>query len=308
LIVSASYKTDIPAFYGEWFLNRLNAGHCCVVNPYNQRVSRIALDRASVDGIVFWTKNAGPFLKRLEQVATLGFPFMFQYTINAYPRELESYVIDSRKSIKHVAHISNVYGPRVVVWRYDTIVFSSLTDPSFHLRNFSSLASKLEGYVDEVVISFMHVYGKTERNLTKASHTHDFSWSDPTIREKRELADRLVRIAANHGLRLSVCSQKDFVVDNAYEARCVDADRLSDVAGRPIRAKLKGNRPECGCFETRDIGEYNTCPQGCVYCYAVTDNPLAKERFRAHDANSEFLFPPSERALASQASAQLPLL
>ena len=311
MIISASYKTDIPAFYGDWFVNRLRADSCKVVNPYNARISRVPLDRTSVDGIVFWTKNAGPFLPHLEAVSALGYPFVVQYTINGYPRALESAVIDASRSIQHVRYISEKYGPRVPVWRYDTIIISTLTPPTFHLENFTRIAQQLEGAVDEVVISFMHLYDKTRRNLVRAATERGFDWQDPPTEEKRELGSRLVAIAAQYGIRLSVCSQPSFVVDGAAEARCVDADRLQELAGHRITARLHGNRKQCGCFESRDIGEYNTCPQGCVYCYAVVNTRLAKERFGLHDPKSEFLFAPPPGAIEvdpQRERAQLPLI
>ena len=311
MIISASYKTDIPAFYGEWFLNRLHAGYCKVVNPYNNRISCVPLDRASVDSIVFWTKNAGPFLHRLDAVAALGYPFVVQYTINGYPRALESAVIDAARSTEHVRRISEHFGPRVAVWRYDTIVFSSLTPLSFHLDNFTRIAQKLEGAVDEVVISFMHLYDKTRRNLDRAATEREFVWYDPPTDEKRELASLLAAIAIQHGIRLSICSQPSFVVDGVTEARCVDADRLEALVGHKVKARLHGNRKQCGCFESRDIGEYNTCPQGCVYCYAVINTKLARNRFGAHDPQSEFLFapPPSATEIEPErVRAQLPLI
>lgn len=310
MIISASYKTDIPAFYGEWFLNRLRDGYCKVVNPYNQRVSRVALDRRSVEGIVFWTKNAGPFLDGLGAVAALGYPFVVQYTINGYPRALESAVIDAARSVRHVRHISNTFGARVPVWRYDTIIFSSLTPPQFHRENFTRIAQQLEGAVDEVVISFMHLYAKTRRNLVRAATEQGFEWRDPSAQEKRDLVADLHAVAHRHGIRLSICSQPDFVVDGVTEARCVDAERLESLAGKHIRARLRGNRLQCGCFESRDIGEYNTCPQGCVYCYAVVNNSLAKERFARHNPQSAFLFDPplGAREEAQRIRSQLPLL
>jgi hypothetical protein len=311
MIISASYKTDIPAFYGDWVLNRLRDGYCMVVNPYNARISRVPLDRASVDGIVFWTKNAGPFLKHLEVVAGLGYPFVVQYTINGYPRALEAAVIDASRSIRHVRHISDTFGPRVPVWRYDTIIFSTLTPPEFHRENFARLARQLEGSVDEVVISFMHLYEKTRRNLDNAASEYAFVWSDPNVDAKREFVSELALIAGRHGMKLSICSQPALIVNGAIEARCVDAERLESLAGHHIGARLRGNRKQCGCFESRDIGEYNTCPQGCVYCYAVVNTPLAKRRFDKHDPTSPFLFAPPSGAKyveSTQERAQLPLL
>lgn len=297
MIISVSYKTDIPAFYGDWFMNRLRAGFCKTLNPYNRQVLRVSLRPTDVDGFVFWTKNIGPFVVHLAEVRRLGFPFVVQHTINGYPRVLEQAVVDAEKSVEHVQRVAEEYGPRVCVWRYDTIVQSSVTPREYHVETFSRLAKGLEGATDEVVISFAHLYQKTLRNMERAATDHDFTWSDPLNEWKRGLLVELTQIAAAHRIRLTVCSQPQFVVAGSGEARCVDADRLKEIAGTSFKAKLKGNRKECGCFEARDIGEYDTCPHGCVYCYAVQNRPLALERFRRHDPESEFLFPPPADAV-----------
>lgn len=293
MIISASYKTDIPTFYGDWFVNRLEAGYCKVVNAYNGRVSRVSLRREDVDGLVFWTKNLGPFLTYLPYVRDRGFPFIVQYTINGYPRALETNVTDSPRSIEHVRQVARTYGPRAVVWRYDTILFSSLTNTDYHLANFERLAQQLAGHVDEVVISFAHLYQKTLRNVNAAAREHAFDWWDPPADEKRALVSELVQRADAHRIRLTVCSQADYLVPGAGEARCVDAKRFEALIGQPLRAGVKGNRKGCGCYESRDIGEYDTCPHGCIYCYAVRNQAVAKERFRKHDSQSEFLFQPA---------------
>lgn len=292
MIISASYKTDLPTFYAPWFLNRLRAGYCKTVNPYGGQIYTIDLRPDAVDGFVFWTKNVGPFLPALHEVHSRGHPFILQYAINGYPRELEHAVTDAARSIDHARHIAATYGPRVIVWRYDPIVFSSLTPPEFHERNFARLAAALEGATDEVVISFAQIYRKTLRNMTAAARESNFTWLDPPDEQKQSLAARLTQIAAAHRIQLTVCSQRTYVVPGAAEARCVDARRLEDIARRPISAKPRGNRPDCACHASRDIGAYDTCPHGCVYCYAVTNRPLAQRRYRHHDPNGEFLFPP----------------
>lgn len=294
MIISASYKTDIPTFYGRWFANRLRASFCKIVNPYNNKVSVVSLRPDDVDGFVFWTKNIGPFLDRLADIHALGLPFVVQHTINGYPRELEQAVVDAERAVQHIHSISERYGPRVCVWRYDTILLSSLTTRSFHLDTFAQLAKALAGAIDEVTISFVRLYSKTIRNVTNAARDAGFDWFDPKDEWKRALVGELTTIAAIYNIRLTVCSQPDYLVTGAFEARCIDADRLADVLGRKIVVSERGNREGCRCAQARDIGEYDTCPHGCVYCYAVQDRTLALERFRNHDPESEFLFPPSD--------------
>ena len=297
MIISASYKTDIPTFYGDWFATRLRAGYCKTLNPYNRRIQRVSLRPEDVEGFVFWTKNVGPFIGHLAEVDRRGFPFVVQHTINGYPRVLEQAVVDAAKSVENVRRVAETYGPKVCVWRYDPIVLSSVTPREFHIETLSRLAKALEGATDEVVISLAHFYQKTLRNMRRAGEDHAFTWSDPSDEWKRSLLVELTEISAAHRIRLTVCSQPQFLVPGSGEARCVDAERLNEIGRTAFRAKLKGNRKECGCYEARDMGEYDTCPHGCVYCYAVQNRPLAQERFQQHDPNSEFLFAPPAAAV-----------
>jgi hypothetical protein len=297
MIISASYRTDIPAFYPAWFLNRFHAGWAKVVNPYGRQVTTVPL-RTGVEGFVFWTRNVGPFRAALEEVRAAGIPFMVQYTVTAYPRAVEASVIEAERSLALMEELAARHGPRAVVWRYDPVVFTSLTPADWHQDNFARLAGRLSGVVDEAVISFATIYRKTERNLAAAARAHGFTWWDPPAEEKRALATRLAAIAAENKLALTVCSQTELTVAGTEGARCVDAGRLRDVAGGwgltpAVTARQKGNRPGCFCSESRDIGEYDTCPHGCTYCYAVGSRSLAKRRHALHDSEGEFLFPPS---------------
>lgn len=292
MIISASYKTDIPAFYGEWFTRRLRAGFCKIVNPYNGQVLTVSLAPADVDGFIFWTKNVGPFLPCLTEVQERGYPFVVQYSINGYPRNLEYAIADIRRTAQHMQDLCTDFGPHATVWRYDPILLTSETPFDFHRRNFATLARMLEGSTNEVVISFAQMYRKTQQNLDRAATTAGFSWCDPTDEAKRVFVAELTGVAAAHHMRLSVCSQRQFLAGGALDARCVDAERLTLVGGKSIAAPVKGNRPDCGCFASRDIGHYDTCPHGCVYCYAVTNHTRAQERYHRHDPDDAFLFRP----------------
>ncbi len=297
MIISASYRTDIPTFYGEWFMNRLRAGYCKTVSPYGRRFYTIDLTPERVDGFVFWTKNIGPFLKYLPEVRQRGYPFIVQHTITGYPRELEYRVINYMHTVEHMKALADNYGSHVAVWRYDPIVISSLTNVDWHRRNFENLARALEGATDEVIISFAQIYKKTRRNMDWAAKEFGFNWQEHEAispEDIRNLIAELAQIANSYGMQMKICSQRDFLIPEiTQEARCVDAERLEKVSGKLLtnRIKLKGNREECGCYESRDIGEYDTCPHGCVYCYAVQHRDLALERYKRHDPTSEFLFP-----------------
>lgn len=292
MIISASYKTDIPCYYGEWFMRRLAAGYCKMVNPYSGQVYRISLQPEDVDGFVFWTRNIGPFLRHLPEVEKRGFPFIIQYTITDYPRAIEPSVVDARQSVEYVRRIAADFGPKRVVWRYDPILFTSLTPRERHLERFARLAQAMAGATDEVVVSFAQIYRKSKRNMDLAAGQHGFHWEDPPDETKLSLLRELRTIAEDCSMRLTVCAQDQYLVEGVRPARCVDAERLSAVAGRFLPVEHKGHRPDCGCYRSKDIGEYDTCTQGCIYCYAVQNRALAQRRHRLHDPEGEFLFTP----------------
>ena len=289
MIISASYKTDIPAFYGPWFINRLEAGFCKMVNPYGGQIYDVPLSPATVSGFVFWTRNLGPFVQNLPLLSERDYPFSVQYTITGYPKALDAATIAPEKAIAHLQALALSY-PHAGVWRYDPIVFTNLTPFDWHLENFASLAAKMEGMVDEVVVSFAQIYQKTKRNLDKAD---GLAWSDESAATKQALLAGLLPIAQRHGLHLTLCAQRDLLIDGVDDAACVDAERLGRMAGRLIGAKRKPHRDACGCWQSRDIGDYDTCPHGCAYCYAVRSRNLAKQRYKAHNPESPFLFEPA---------------
>ena len=283
MIVSASYRTDIPAFYGAWFAQRLEAGFCRVHNPYGGQTYEVALTVEAVDGFVFWTRNASPFLPQMAEVQRRGTPFVVQYSVLDYPRLLDPSVPPAAEQVRLMHRLAADYGPDAVVWRYDPVVFSSLTESRHHVASFGRLARALSAATDEVVISFVNPYRKARRRLDQVAQGGGFSWFDPDAGEKRRLAAELAAIAADHGMRLTLCSQAELLVPGAGAARCIDAERLARVAGRPIRAPRKGNRPDCLCHQSRDIGAYDSCPHGCLYCYGVASQQRAVARLRSHD-------------------------
>ena len=285
MIVSASYRTDIPAFYGPWFENRLDAGYCRVANSYGGAPYRVALDRGSVDGFVFWTRNPGPFMATLDRLAGTGYPFVIHITITGYKRILETSVIEPARAIELVRQIAGRFGPRVAVWRYDPIIETDASLLSMHAENFARLADGLAGATDEAVVSFAGLYRKTRRNLGRAG----LEYGDPPDAAKNDLLAELAGLAAARGMALSVCTQPALAAPGTRPARCIDSDRLSALAGRPIASREKANRPGCACHESRDIGAYDTCPHGCVYCYAVATRAKARAAHAAHDPENEFL-------------------
>ena len=289
MIVSASYRTDIPAFYGDWFMKRLSAGECLVANPYGGPPYRVLLDREAVDGFVFWTRNPIPFTDNLEEIHTHGYPFVVHVTIVGYPSAIDRSVPPVDVQVDAFIGLANSYGSAALVWRYDPIVLSSLTPAAFHLENFERICARLTGSTDEVVISFVNPYRKSRRNLDAAANRCGFNWWQADELEARALSREFASIGASNGMRVSLCAQPQFQIPEVHAAACVDAGRLARVSGRDVTSRRKGNRIGCLCHESRDIGAYDSCLHGCTYCYAVGDRQKSAERFKQHDPCAQML-------------------
>lgn len=305
MIISASYKTDIPAFYGDWFRARRLAGHCHVKNAWSGRDFKVSLRDADCSGFVFWTRNARPFRSELARTARTH-PFLLQYTVTGLPRWLERSVLPPEEACADIAAITAQYGGDAVVWRYDPILLTDQTPPDWHVETFTRLSRQLSGRVNEVVVSFAQIYRKTRRNLNAATTRAAATWRDPDLAEKAELLEQLSGIASSYGMHLTACAQPALSPGFAPAARCIDAARLNRVAAQrghaPLTARTKGPRPGCLCAESRDIGAYNTCAHGCVYCYAVDDPVAARRAHRAHDATAENLSPAPVPKIPAEAS------
>lgn len=289
MIVSASYRTDIPAQYAAWFRRRLAAGFCRVRSPYGGPDLTVSLRPGEVDGFVFWTRNPGPFAPVLADLHRRGQPFVVQMTITGYPRALEEAVQPAARAVAQLRALAETYGPRVAVWRYDPVLFTGLTPPDWHRAQVARLADALAGAVDEVVVSLADEYRKTRRNLDRAACAAGFARQPPPADLDGFFAG-LAALAAARGMRMTACTEPALALP---AARCIDARRLADVAGRPLRARRRGNRPGCLCDESRDIGAYDSCAQGCAYCYAVADRARAKRNLQAHRPDGAFLLGPA---------------
>jgi hypothetical protein len=294
MIISASYRTDIPAFYNAWFSARLAAGEVWVKNPYGSKPYRVSLERKNVDGFVFWTRNWAPFAEAAAAVDAIKCPYFVQYTVTGYPKALEVGVPPAAHSIAVIARLAAAKGRAAAVWRYDPILFSSITPPGWHLENFAGLAKALRPHVEEVTVSFANIYRKTARNLAVAAAEHGFEWQDPPQDERRAFLQALAEIAADADMRLTVCSQPELEQPGVAGvevagAACIDVERLSRIAGVDLKARIKGNRPGCLCAESRDLGSYDTCAHGCTYCYAVNNREKAMLAVKQHDWRADML-------------------
>jgi hypothetical protein len=288
-VISASYKTDIPAFYGDWFRNRLDHGFVDVRNPYNNKLSRLSISPADVDAFVFWTRNAAPFLPVLSEKIEKHFPFYFQFTVTGYPKPIERSVIDDALAIQQIRDLSIRYGPHAVVWRYDPIFISELTPEAYHKKNFQRLARQLAGSVNEVTVSFTQLYAKTKRNLAQLEARYPVGFVDPSVSQKEGMVAWMQKSAKESGMRLTLCTQPHLEISDIRGAACIDGDRLSKVGCETRLAGMQKNRDGCLCISSRDIGSYDTCPHGCVYCYAVQSPSKVRAAVKNHDRSSSVL-------------------
>lgn len=289
MIISASRRTDIPAFYHEWFINRIKAGFLLQRNPYNaHQVKRVSLLPEDIDAIVFWTRNPAKMLAVLNNL--VNFKYYFQYTITGYPKILDTHGINPHKAISIFIELSNKIGYEKVIWRYDPIIISSATPIIEHKRLFKKIASNLAGYTNRVVISFADLYKKTERNLNLIP---DFTFHDIThlIEEINDLCSFFSDIARQHDMKISICAESLNLEHLGIEkGKCIDDRLLNDVFGIKVsNLKDTGQREACGCIKSVDIGQYNTCLHGCKYCYATFNEKTVKENIKKHNPYSPFI-------------------
>lgn len=288
-IISVSRRTDVPAFYGAWFIRRIRAGFAGVVNPYGGKRYVVSLKPQDVVCLVFWSKDFTPFLRHLDALDRLGYTFYFNYTLTALPAVFESNV-DKDAAFKSLTYLSDRYSPGHVNWRFDPIILSSITDSEFYVEAFERLAARLAGRVERCYFSFVTEYGKVKRNFLQLRTQTGIAIPDVHPDQKIALADRLAAIAERHGIRMYSCCGDYLLSDRIQKARCIDGaviERLFFPQG--FDHHVKPTRQECGCTESIDIGTYDTCPHGCVYCYANANKATANEAFRTHDVDSAFL-------------------
>lgn len=294
MIISASRRSDIPAFYSRWWMNRVRAGFVLVPHPFNTRqVRRIDLRPAAVDAIVFWTRHAAPLLPHLAELDDLGYAYYFQYTLTSYPRALEVHTPAMDQALTSFRALSTRIGPARVIWRYDPILLCNLLTVTDHLQQFARIAAALAGYTRQVVISFADLYGKAVRQLDKVpglAYVDILTCPD----QLATLLDGICQIAARYDLAVSSCAEAlDLDAWGIRHGRCIDADLLASACGRRVSAaKDPGQRPACGCARSVDIGQYDTCPHGCTYCYANRSQALAARHLAAHDPESPLLYGP----------------
>ena len=314
-VISASRRTDIPAFYSRWLLNRIRAGFCHWLNPFASQVYRVSLAPEDCLALVFWTRNPQPLLAHLDFLRREGFRFYFQLTITGYPRPIESHTPPLEEAIASFRRLSQLVGPERVFWRYDPILLGDLTPERYHVERFDRISGELAGYTRRCYFSFVDLYGKAVRNLGKAGREHGVALvGQPAPDARLDLVRRLRDLAARRDITLHACCEPALAVDGIQRAHCVDADVVqtlwADAApdSRPALAlRAAPTRKGCGCVESADVGAYDTCVFGCAYCYATNSREAALARLRAHDPDDSILCRPESLRGVDLQSIERPL-
>jgi len=288
-IVSVSRRTDIPAFYGDWFMNRLKEGFAGIVNPFGGQKYIASLKPADVTCFVFWSKNFTPFLDNLKIINDLGYKFYFNYTITGLPSIFESNV-DRQPAINTLKLLSRMYSPGYINWRFDPIIISDIFGHDFYIKAFEKLTTEFEGLVERCYFSFVTEYNKVKYNFDQLEKTTGIKVTDITDYHKIELANALSVIAKRYGIQMYSCCGDYLVNENIKKAHCIDGSIIEALFyPQGLQYAEKPTREQCGCTESIDIGTYNTCPHGCIYCYANTNKENSYAAFITHDPSSAFL-------------------
>ncbi len=290
MILSASRRTDIPAFFHEWFFNRINEGFLYVRNPMNpQQVSKIILSPDIVDCIVFWTKNPLPMIKDLHRIS--NYDYYFQYTLNGYGKKLEPGVSTLDSTINTFIKLSNLIGRERVVWRYDPIILNDEYNIDYHEKTFRYIAEAFSGKTEKCIISFVHPYKKTIKNM---KHIKLAPLSENAI---CSIYEKFKKTASSCNIKLTSCGEEsDLSAYGIPPGRCIDDELIKHITGFDLDlGRDKNQRKRCRCIESIDIGSYNTCLHNCLYCYANYDMSLVRRNYSMHNPESPLLFGNIER-------------
>ena len=287
MILSVSRRTDIPALYTEWFMERIKQGYVYVKNPFNaKQISKINITPEVVDCIVFWTRNPEPIIEHLKSLDELGYKYYFQFTITPYNNDLEKNNPNKKEAIKTFITLSEKIGKEKVILRYDPILITERYSFEFHNKAFKALIEKLHGYTEKVIISFLDDYRKVSRNMK------GFNLQELDNEGMRSMTQSLVRIANKYQLPIETCAEAiDLEEIGVNHAKCIDGELIERISGYTIinKDKLDANREYCGCMKCIDIGQYDSCIHDCLYCYANVNKEKARLNYKNHDPKSPLL-------------------
>ncbi len=283
MIINAGMRTDIPGYYSEWFYNRIKDGFVYVRNPYYpEQITKYILSPDVVDCICFCTKNPKPMLNRMNELS--GFKQFWFVTITPYEKDIEPYVPNKLNVMESFKKLSEKVGIKAISWRYDPIFITEKYNFDFHIKSFEKMAQNLSGYVDNCVISFIDLYQKTKRNFSGVREV--------TRDERLKLGEAFADIGKKYGIKIrSCCEGTELEVFGVDVSGCMTQNIIERAIGSSLEVpkSRKWAREECDCLISSDIGEYNTCGHGCVYCYANYDRETVVRNMKLHNSISPLL-------------------
>ncbi|MBI5017623.1 MAG: DUF1848 domain-containing protein [Deltaproteobacteria bacterium] len=298
MIVSASRRTDVPALYPEWLAGRLAAGFAAVPHPFDpRRLRRVDLRPApegELEALVLWTRNPSTLLAALPEWEARGVRTLWLVTITGYPRALEPAAPSTEAAVAAVRALARRVGPDRVAWRYDPVLVCPAAglDGAWHRRNIRRLAAALDGSTRRCIVSLYDDYAKARRRLAAAGFVAPLALDGADARALEETLRLAADLAAETealGIRMQSCCE-ELVGAAIGPGACIDAALLAQVWGlSAARGRDPGQRPACRCAPSVDLGVYDTCVHGCLYCYATGSPARAAARRAAHEPTSERL-------------------
>lgn len=286
MILSVSRRTDIPAFYPEWFFDKIEKQSLCVRNPMRKdQVSRISLDPSVIDCIVFWTKNPARMIPKLGLLSR--YEYYFTYTLNYYGPDLEPNLPDVKSRIETFIGLSNKIAKARVIWRYDPIVITNNYTPEWHARCFATLCEILAPYTEKAVVSIVDVYqGKNYPRLAAAG------FRNIQYDEKMKMFKSMAASARKNNIKIATCAENmpELEKFGIEKNSCVDRELIERLlCGTKLIIPPADQRPSCGCASSIDVGCYGSCAHDCAYCYANSEPSKILSRIAAYDPESPIL-------------------
>ncbi len=281
MIINTGSRTDIPAFFSKWFLNRIDEGFVCSRNPYNGDIYKYPLDSKIIDCLCFCTKNPKPLLKNIDLLDDYN-QFWF-VTITPYGKDIEVNVPNYRQVIKTFKSLSDYLGVNRISWRYDPIFVDEKHCLEYHIDKFEEMASELSDYTNDCTISFVDLYKKVLRNFPEVKEV--------TTQERLTIGENFSKIAKEYGIRMKTCVEGTLLDQFGFDSSgCMTKQVIENAIGNNLKIpKGKYEIRECSCIFGRDIGAYNTCLHGCRYCYANSNMKLVKRNQKLHNPDSPLL-------------------
>lgn len=283
MILNTGARTDTVQYYSQWLLKRFAEGYVYTRNPlFSHKVTKYELSPDKIDAVLFCSKNYKPILPRLHEI-TDKYRTYFHYTITAYGKDVEPFVPSIDESIKTLTALSKQVGKQRVAWRYDPVLLTEKYTVDAHAETFTHMAERLAPHVDRCIFSFVEMYKKLETNMPEIIPLTDG--------DKNRLAEILGGIAERYGMRIQTCgTDGDYTKFGIARSGCATLEILGAANGCVFKdLKHRGLRQGCHCIESRDIGAYDTCPNGCKYCYANKSPQRARDNYKQHNPDSPLL-------------------